>query len=371
MAVAAGLIAPILEDLQLGEHRAAVVELPADAAAAARALAAASGNETLLGVLPGQPAAPELARLRDAVWPTLHFTSIYRVDGDGGVRRLTLQESAALPGRAGGGVAGTVIVARRRADAMAQPTTRAKFDARATAWNGDPGSPGYGHYRWMRKLLADVARPHRGQRTLDAGCGAGWVGLEAALKGAAVSVFDPSPAMIEVARGNAADLGVPIDARVGFVEEVPFDRPFELVLNSGVISFAPDPEVFIARLDALVEPGGLLVIGDINPLSRGFLRRRRRQPLLPSRELNGLPRRRVEELLAARGYAIEGRHYYQLTFPVPELMALCETSGRALACKLLLALNRAATAIDHGLGSPGTGLFDSWILRARKARPRA
>ncbi len=367
MTVSTGLIAPILEDLQLGADAAAVVELPPDAAGAARALAAAAGPQPLVAVLPGHPDAPALARLRDAVWPALHFVSVYRVAADGGIRRLTLQESAPLAGRASG-AASTVIVARRRLDALDQRNTRAKFDARASAWNGEPGSPGYGHYRWMRKLITDVARPRRGQRVLDAGCGAGWVGLEAARAGAEVSAFDPSPAMIEIARRNAAELGVSLDARVGFVEDVPFERRFEIVLNSGVISFAPDPAAYIEGLDALVEPGGLLVIGDLNPLSRGFLRRRRRQPLLPSRELNSLPRARVEVLLAGRGYAIESRRYYQLTSPVPQLMALCEARGRALACRLLLGMNRAATALDALAGSRSGRLFDSWILRARKAR---
>ena len=147
---------------------------------------------------------------------------------------------------------------------------------------------------------------------------------------------------------------------------MPFQRGFELVLNSGVISFAPDPERFLDGLDKLVAPGGLLVIGDLNPRSRGFARRRKRNPLLPARELNGLPRARVTKMLAARGYVIERRRYYQLTFPVPELMALSEQRGQAWACALLLAKNRCAAGLDGLLGSPGHRSFDSWIVRARK-----
>jgi SAM-dependent methyltransferase len=200
---------------------------------------------------------------------------------------------------------------------------------------------------------------------LDAGCGAGWVGIEAALAGAMASAFDPSPAMVEIAKRNAESCGVDLDARVGFVEDVPFERPFDVVLNSGVISFAPDADVFLRRLDALVESGGLLVIGDLNPLSRGF-RRRRRRPLLPARELNGLPRPLVESLLGDLGYTVEGRWYYQITFPLPEFMALSEQRMKGFGCGLSLLLNRSATAVDHAAGSRLRQQFDSWIVRARK-----
>jgi len=84
-------------------------------------------------------------------------------------------------------------------------------------------------------------------------------------------------------------------------------------------------------------------------------------------ELNGLPRSRVETMLRARGYAIEGRWYYQITFPLPELMALSEQRLRGLGCGLALLENKVATSLDHATGSHAARWFDSWILRARKA----
>jgi len=367
--VAPRLLAPILDDLQLAATAVEVLQLPAPDAGAAPAIAAAAARAPALVVFPGLPDRPTLARLRDACWPGAHFGAIWRVAADGRIKRMTSAGDGELDTRAdsAGGLAPfTVVLARSRQDTFGQQTTRAKFDANATGWNGNPGSPTYGHYRWMRRLLAEVAQPRRGQRTLDAGSGTGWVGIEAARLGASVAAFDPSPAMIELAKGNAAQTGVPLDARVGFVENAPFDKPFELVLNSGVISFAPDPDVYLTRLDRLVEPGGTLVIGDINPLARGFLRRRRVQPLLPARELNGLTRPAVEALLVQRGYVIQARRFYQLTFPVPQLMALSEKKGLALPCAALLALNKLATATDAALFSRLSGSFDSWILRARK-----
>jgi SAM-dependent methyltransferase len=317
-----------------------------------------------LAVLPGLPDDRALAALRNALWPVRHVAALYRVGADGSVRRTTLGGSERLAGRAQGPA--TVLYVVHRDDALGPQATRTKFDANAPGWNGVPGAPGYGHYRWMRRLVAQVAAPRAGSTVLDAGCGTGWVGIEAARMGGRVSAFDPSPAMVELALQNARALGLELDARVGFAERPPFDNRFETVLNSGVISFAPDPVAYLAGLDGLVAPGGQLVIGDIHPPGWGFRRRRRTHPLLPTRELNGLDRERAEQLLQARGYRIEARRYYQLTYPVPQLMALCERRGLAAGCGLLLLLNRACSALDAATGSLAGGCFDSWILRARK-----
>ncbi|HZM00615.1 MAG TPA: methyltransferase domain-containing protein, partial [Planctomycetota bacterium] len=248
---------PILADLPV---EPLIVRLESAAPAQAAAVAAAAGRPALV-VIAGAPGDAELAALRDALWPALHVSAVYRAGADGRLRRQTFADSEALPGAAPGGDF-TALVAWRRSDAMGQEQTRAKFDANAAGWNGNPGSPTYGHYRWMRRLVALLARPLAGKRALDAGCGTGWVGIEAARLGATLSVCDGSPAMIAIARTNAAEAGVGLDARVGFVEQAPFERPFEVVLNSGVISFAPDPAAYLDELDRLVEPGGLLVIGD-------------------------------------------------------------------------------------------------------------
>ncbi len=362
-------LAPIVSDLELEGEALDIVALasaaPGRLADQAVELGAACGERPLLALVPGEPNERELAALRDALWPQGHLLAYYRISSDGQVTRTALKGQHPLGERIQADGPQTVLFVRALSHALGQATTRAKFDANAEGWNGVPGSPTYKHYRWMRKLLADVASPLAGQRVLDAGCGAGWVGIEAALHGGQASAFDPSPAMVEIAKRNATQNGVELDARVGFVEDVPFKQPFQTVLNSGVISFAPDANVFLDRLDALLEPGGLLVIGDLNPLSRGFARRRRR-PLLPARELNGLPRDRVESMLKERGYTVEGHWYYQITFPWPEFMALSEKKLGGLGCGLALLKNKIGTSMDHSLGSRMARQFDSWIIRARK-----
>lgn len=355
-------VSTLLADLERAPGSVPLVEL-ADAAAAVAAAQSAEGDDLLLA-LPGALDDGALARLRDQLWPYRHLTAIYKLSADGKLSRTALAGTVDLGSLTSAGPA-TVLFVRSRDAALGRATTVAKFDANAEGWNGEPGTASYPHFRWMRRLLALVAKPASGVRALDAGCGAGWVGIEAARLGAEASAFDPSPAMVEIAKGNAASEGVQLDARVGFVEDVPFERPFELVLNSGVISFAPDAEAYLDCLDRLVAPGGVLVIGDLNPVSRGFTRRRRR-PLLPARELNGQRREVVEAALVSRGYAIGGRWYYQLSFPLPEAMALSEQKLSGLGCGAALLANKAATALDHATGSVFASQFDSWIVKARK-----
>jgi SAM-dependent methyltransferase len=355
-------------DLELVDADVAVLELASADPSEAEALIDAGRDRPTLGVLPAGVDDRALARLRDACWPEVHFMTVFRVAADGAVTWSRSGNSGTSEVRSDAGPL-TILHTATHDDALGPSNTVIKFDLRASAWNGAPGSPTYGHYRWMRRLVAEVARPQLGQHTLDAGCGTGWVGIEAGLQGAMVSAFDPSAEMVKLAQSNAEQVGIDLDAKVGFVEDVPFDRAFDVVLNSGVISFAPDPQIYLDRLDALVEPGGVLVIGDINPESRGFSRRRARSPLLPARELNGLSRPRVVELLGARGYTVESRRYYQLSFPVPELMALSEKKIGGVGCGMMLALNKVATGTDHATGSHMRRQFDSWILRARKAGP--
>ncbi len=362
MSTSAADLGPIMGDLEL-EH-IPVLERPDTLGAPVGEIAAAAPDGQVLLQFPGAATDLDLAALRDRLWPAWHVSAVYRVDSQGQISRQAVSGATPIPGQLPGGAA-VFLYVRDRERALGRDSTRAKFDLNAEGWNGQPGTPSYAHYRWMRRLLADVAGPVKGLRTLDAGCGAGWVGIEAALAGAMASAFDPSPAMVEIASKNAVECGVDLDARVGFVEEVPFEHSFELVLNSGVISFAPDADVYLGTLDQLVEPGGLLVIGDLNPCSGGFARRRKR-PILPARELNGLRRDVVEQHLIDRGYTIDGRWYYQLTFPIPELMALSAQRLSGFGTPLALAFNKLATATDHALGSPFKGRFDSWILRARK-----
>lgn len=328
---------------------------------------AVSDDGTLLLFCAGDPTDAELAAWRNAAWPLLHAVAIYRMS-HAGVVKQTLQEKRAL--RRGSGVHGTLLVLRSRAAVMAPDATVAKFDQNAAGWNGEPGRPGYAHFRWMRRFVADFAEKHDARRVLDFGSGAGWVGIEAALAsgGAHLSAFDPSPAMTKLVLENARSVGLhDVAVATGFGEDPPFPRageaPYDLVLSSGVISFAPDSERWIEGLVRTVARAGTLVVGDIHRDSRGMRERRATRPLLPVREMNAKTREEVRALLEARGFTFEAWCGYQLTGAVPRLMHFDATRLHGMLSGAILWWNERATARDLARGGADPDAFDSWVMR--------
>ncbi len=336
------------------------------------AFARAEGSDdgAVLAFLEGDRKPRELARFRNALWPFAHVAAWYRLSHIA-IERVSLAGKEKL--RGGTGLHGILLVAYRREQVLAPATTIAKFDQNAAGWDGKPGSPGYAHFRWMRKFVGTFAPAEAGraaQKILDFGCGAGWVGIEAALanSGAELCAFDPSPEMVKIAEENARKNGiVKFTARTGFGEDPPFpaagEAPFDLVLSSGVISFAPDASKWLDGLARTVASGGQLVIGDIHRESKGMRKRREAKPLLPAREMNAKTRAEVRVELERRGFAFEAEAGYQLTSPVPELAHWSETRLGGALNPHFLRLNRmrAGRANDH------PELFDSWVMRFRRS----
>ncbi|MEM1448957.1 MAG: class I SAM-dependent methyltransferase [Planctomycetota bacterium] len=327
-------------------------------------------------VVEGSPDDRRLAMWRNALWPLVHVGAVVRCSG-GSARLRTLGGQEPIEG--GIDLTGSILFGRRRKHVMSPGATVEKFDRNAVGWDGRPGSAGYPHFRWMRRLVGCFARPDREaasggarMRVLDFGCGAGWVGIEAAktLGDVELCAFDPSPEMVKIARANAEKEGIAhFDGRVGFGEDPPFvgedDAPFDLVLSSGVVSFSPDVERWMDGLAAMLAPGADLIVGDINPTSQGFRRRRRRKPLLPVREMNARTREEIRAGLESRGFAHVRNGAYQLSRPVPEAMHVNETKlGGALTYPLLW-MNQVATFVDGSFGSPLQDRFDSWVMHLR------
>jgi len=334
-------------------------------------------TDALFLVIMGQPEPARLALWRNALWPLLHVNQLATLDqGALTLRTLGAKERSTISS----GLQLSVLVGRRRAHVMSAGETVAKFDQNATGWDGRPGSAGYPHFRWMRRFVGRFVTPRlvrddpTGQiRILDFGCGAGWTGLEAAAAcpGAHLSAFDPSPEMVRITGENAAKLGIEsFEGRPGFGEAPPFpaegEEPYDLVISSGVVSFSPDVPGWLDGLIATLAPGADLIIGDINPHSRGSERRRRRKPILPVREMNARPREEIRRELEARGLVHLRSGAYQLTRPVPEAMHVNETRLGGVLTHPLLAANRIATFVDASFGSPMQDHFDSWVMHLRR-----
>ena len=325
----------------------------------------------LLGV-PGRPDDRALASWRNALWPRVHVFALYRCDA-GKATRQTLQGRQPLEGHTD--FEGVILAGRRRELVMSPAATVAKFDTNAKGWDGQPGSPGYAHFRWMRRYVGLFADIPDGARILDFGCGAGWVGIEAARRsrGSSLAAFDPSPEMVRIAEANARASGIEdFTGRTGFGEVPPFpapgEAPYDHVLSSGVVSFSPDVERWVEGLAASVAAGGTLVIGDIHRDARGFRSRRRTKPLLPVRELNSRTREELIERLSGHGFRLVRTAGYQLTYPIPEAMHVSERKLKGLLSPPLLWLNQLATFLDRSLGSPAQNQFDSWVAHLVKDR---
>jgi ubiquinone/menaquinone biosynthesis C-methylase UbiE len=110
-------------------------------------------------------------------------------------------------------------------------------------------------------LLGDVT----GRRILEAGCGAGVLTALLADRGAAVTAFDVSPAMLELARQAAgdraeflvADLSRPLAfARAGW---------FDLVVASLVLHYVRDWEAVLREFRRVLKPDGAVVFSTHHP----------------------------------------------------------------------------------------------------------
>lgn len=114
----------------------------------------------------------------------------------------------------------------------------------------------------MLDLLGDVA----GLRVLDAGCGPGLYAEELAARGAEVTAFDESPAMVDRAR---ARLGDRADVRVHDLAE-PLswldDEAFDAAVLALVIHHLDDRVAALRELHRVLRPGGHLVVSTHHPM---------------------------------------------------------------------------------------------------------
>jgi hypothetical protein len=111
--------------------------------------------------------------------------------------------------------------------------------------------------------------------------------------------------MVELARRRQG-LGLELDARVGFVEGAPFGNPSTSCSTAGDLLRA-GPGRFLARLDALVAPGGLLVSVTSTRPAVASGGGGARACCCPVRELNGQLRPAVEEAAGGARLPIEAR----------------------------------------------------------------
>jgi SAM-dependent methyltransferase len=151
---------------------------------------------------------------------------------------------------------------------------------------GDPellwgwGSPA-GRVRARRRadLIAQGAQLGPGSNVLEIGCGTGLFTEMFARSGCTITAVDISPALLERARTR----GLPPD-RVRFLskrfEDCQVDGPFDAVIGSSVLHHL-DLEPALARIQALLKPGGILSFAEPNLLNPQVFAERRFRSLFP------------------------------------------------------------------------------------------
>jgi ubiquinone/menaquinone biosynthesis C-methylase UbiE len=109
------------------------------------------------------------------------------------------------------------------------------------------------------EALVERAGVDTGMEVLDVATGTGNAALPAAGRGARVTGLDPVPALLDVARERAADLGLEVDWVAGGAEEMPFEGArFDRVLSAFGHMFAPRHERVAAELMRVCRPGGAI-----------------------------------------------------------------------------------------------------------------
>jgi SAM-dependent methyltransferase len=118
----------------------------------------------------------------------------------------------------------------------------------------------------LHDAVVERLAPAPGDRWLDLACGTGAVSERAAAAGATVTGIDLAPALIETAKGRAAQLGLEIDYRVGDVERLDLpDASFDKVSSTVGIMFAPDHEAVSGQLARVTAPGGRIALASWSP----------------------------------------------------------------------------------------------------------
>ena len=116
-----------------------------------------------------------------------------------------------------------------------------------------------------RPAVLAALGPVTGQRVLDAACGPGLYLSELLQRGAEVTGFDASPAMVSLARQRTADRAR-ID-QVALGEPLPYpDGAFDLIVCALAIHYARDRTAAFTEFCRVLRPGGAAVVSTQHPV---------------------------------------------------------------------------------------------------------
>lgn len=159
-----------------------------------------------------------------------------------------------------------------------------------------------GQGRKLGQRAIALARLQPGEQVLDVGCGTGTLALEAARRvghTGRVTGIDPGTEQIARARAKAARRHMPIEFRVGVIEEIAFpDHTFDVVFSTLMMHHLPAPlkRQGLAEIARVLKPGGRLVIAD-------FTRPKERQGQAARFHAGGSSLRELAALVEEAGFS--------------------------------------------------------------------
>lgn len=115
------------------------------------------------------------------------------------------------------------------------------------------------HHAWLTLLRQVVGSSPL--KVLDVGCGTGFLALRMAELGHTAVGIDLSAEMLAEAQRKAEGSGLPVTFCLGDAEAPPSDgAPYDVIVERHVIWTLPQPQEAVCAWQALLKPGGLLVL---------------------------------------------------------------------------------------------------------------
>jgi DNA/RNA-binding domain of Phe-tRNA-synthetase-like protein/ubiquinone/menaquinone biosynthesis C-methylase UbiE len=168
-------------------------------------------------------------------------------------------------------LSGTALIAALASVAVVTQQLWSVYDEMALAYQRHAeNSPYNAHYD--RPAVFATLGPVAGMHVLDAACGPGLYAKELLARGASVTAFDASPAMLELAKANTAKsstagVAVQIDRAV-LGEPLPYeDGAFDAIVCALAIHYADDRAAAFAELFRVLRLGGALVVSSQHPFT--------------------------------------------------------------------------------------------------------
>lgn len=117
----------------------------------------------------------------------------------------------------------------------------------------------------------NAPKPLAGLSLVDVGCGGGLLSEPLARMGAAVTGIDASERNIGTAATHARASGVDVDYRATTAEALAATgQTFDVVVSLEVIEHVADVRLFVASLERLMAPDGVLFLATLNRTTKSF-----------------------------------------------------------------------------------------------------